>query len=107
MNFQNIDIAKVKQLIQEENALVVDIRDPQSFAAGHIPGAIRVDSTNVDDFIRQADLDRPLVVVCYHGHSSQGAAQYFANMGFDSVYSLIGGMTQWALTEPVEQGETS
>lgn len=105
MSFQNIDLEAAKRLINEEGAVVVDIRDPQSFAAGHIPGAIRVDNRNVADFIREADLDKPLLVVCYHGHSSQGAAQYFSDMGFESVYSLIGGMTQWSLTEAVEQGE--
>jgi len=42
------------------------------------------------------------VVVCYHGHSSQPAAQYFAAQGFEDVYSMDGGFEVWKLNNPVE-----
>lgn len=40
-------------------------------------------------------MDSPLVVVCYHGISSQNAAQYLHEQGFDDVYSLDGGFQAW------------
>src|SRR5690606_30469974 len=59
------------------------------------------------DFIAQADFDQPLIVACYHGISSQGAAAYLAHQGFSQVYSLNGGFEGWRAAFPEEiQQET-
>lgn len=52
--------------LRAQGAVVVDIRDPQAFAAGHITGATHLDNHSVAEFIRNADLDAPTLVVCYH-----------------------------------------
>jgi thiosulfate sulfurtransferase len=85
---------------------VVDIRDPQSFALGHISGSHHLDNHSLADFIAKADLDKPLIVSCYHGNSSQGAAAYLAHQGFAEVYSLDGGFELWRSLYPdqVAQG---
>ncbi|MDE0931482.1 MAG: rhodanese-like domain-containing protein, partial [Halioglobus sp.] len=44
-----------------------------------------------------ADRDQPLLIYCYHGNSSQGAADYFFNQGFEDVYSMDGGYEAWRL----------
>lgn len=79
---------------------IVDIRDPQSYAMGHIPGALRLDNSNVAKFIGETQTDKPVLVVCYHGNSSQGAAQYLAEQGFREVYSLNGGFEFWRVQFP-------
>ena len=81
--------------LRAQGAVVVDIRDPQAFAAGHITGAKHLDNHSVAEFIRNADLDAPTLVVCYHGNSSQSAAAYLAHQGFAEVYSLDGGFELW------------
>ncbi|MDP3815317.1 rhodanese-like domain-containing protein, partial [Pseudomonas sp.] len=53
------------QALRQQGAVVVDIRDPQSFAAGHISGALHLDNHSLHTFISQADLDAPLIVTCY------------------------------------------
>ena len=88
------------QQLRESGAQVVDIRDPQSYAMGHISGSRHIDNYSVADFIRDADMDAPLVVVCYHGNSSQSAAAYFVQQGFSEVYSLDGGFELWRHTYP-------
>ena len=95
------------QALRQQGAVVVDIRDPQSFAAGHISGSKHLDNHSLADFIRNADLDAPTLVVCYHGNSSQGAAAYLISQGFSDVYSLDGGFELWRHTYPadVERGE--
>lgn len=70
---------------------VIDIRDPMSFKAGHIEGALNIDDGNVEEFVKTADKEKPLVVCCYHGNSSQGAAEYMSDQGFKQAYSLDGG----------------
>ncbi|MGL5628515.1 MAG: rhodanese-like domain-containing protein, partial [Plesiomonas shigelloides] len=47
------------------------------------------------------DFAMPVIVMCYHGNSSQGAAQYLVNQGFDEVYSLNGGFEAWRKVAPV------
>ncbi|TBU86259.1 thiosulfate sulfurtransferase GlpE [Phytopseudomonas dryadis] len=90
------------QALRENGAAVVDVRDPQSFAAGHIAGSQHLDNHSLADFIARADLDQPLIVACYHGNSSQGAAAYLVGQGFSEVYSLDGGYELWRATYPQE-----
>lgn len=100
--YKRISVTETVEKIKDKSVAIADIRDPQSFAAGHMPTAKNVNNQNITDFIREADLDAPLIVVCYHGHSSQPAAQYFVNQGFDEVYSMDGGFEVWKLTQEVE-----
>ncbi|HDS1818059.1 TPA: thiosulfate sulfurtransferase GlpE [Pseudomonas putida] len=93
--------------LREQGAVVVDIRDPQAFAAGHISGATHLDNHSVADFIRNADLDAPTLVVCYHGNSSQSAAAYLAGQGFSQVYSVDGGFERWRATYPDQTAQGS
>lgn len=86
---------------------IVDIRDEQSFAAGHIRNAVHLDNTRVANFIQDTDPDAPLIVCCYHGHSSQQASQYFVEQGFDEVYSLDGGFTEWVEKYPEDCEQSS
>lgn len=101
--FKRISIEDTKQLMQDKDVLLADIRDPQSFSAGHMPNAKNINNQNAAEFIEQSDKDKPLVVVCYHGNSSQPAAQYFAGQGFEEVYSMDGGFELWKLNNPVER----
>lgn len=78
-----------------EGAMVVDIRDPHSFAAGAIEGAVHISADNVDAFISQSNRSTPLVVCCYHGNASQSAAAYFSENGFEQACSLDGGYEAW------------
>ena len=95
------------QALRNSGGVFVDIRDAQSYASGHIAGSTHLDNHSLPDFIAAADLDHPLVVTCYHGHSSQSAAAYLINQGFSDVYSLDGGFELWRHTFPqdVEQGD--
>ena len=93
--------------LRNEGGVIVDIRDSHSFAEGHIPGSTHLDNHSLPDFIAAADLDQPLIVSCYHGHSSQSAAAYLAHQGFSDVYSLDGGFEGWRNQFPqdIERGQ--
>lgn len=93
--------------LREQGAVVVDIRDPQTFASAHISHSRHLDNHSLHDFIANADLDAPLVVVCYHGNSSQSAAAYLVSQGFSDVYSLDGGFELWKSTYPAETAQGS
>jgi len=73
----------------------LDIRDPGSFSAGNIENSIHVSNENVQDVAASANKDNPLIIYCYHGNSSQGAADYFSSLGFKQCYSVDGGFEAW------------
>ncbi|EDQ02479.1 thiosulfate sulfurtransferase GlpE [Shewanella benthica] len=95
-NFQHFSVNQLIQLSESHSDIqIVDIRDAASFASGHVQGAINLNNENLASFVAEADMDQPLIVVCYHGISSQGAAEYLVEQGFDDVYSLDGGYQAW------------
>ena len=107
MGFKRIDVDEVRVLLDVEDGLqLVDIRDEQSFVNGHISSALHLDNSGVQAFIENADLDKPLVVYCYHGNMSQSAAAYFVEQGFEEAYSMDGGYSDWELkfTDKTESG---
>ncbi len=101
MEFKRIDIQQARALLDAapENGLqIVDIRDEQSYASGHISSALHLDNSSVQPFIENADTSKPLLVYCYHGNMSQSAAAYFGEQGFEQAYSMDGGFSDWEVS---------
>lgn len=99
--FQHLDTVTLEGWVDEAAPVtLVDIRDPGSFATGHIPGSWHLDNDSVAALMQQASTEQPMVVICYHGHSSMQAAAWLANQGFAEVYSLDGGYSEWQLRFP-------
>ncbi|CAA2929485.1 thiosulfate sulfurtransferase GlpE [Arsenophonus endosymbiont of Bemisia tabaci] len=102
-NFQLITVEQAYKLWQTGDIIIVDIRDPESFHSAHIKGAYHLTNETLNNFIKQKDFDSPVMIMCYHGYSSHGAArstilhaaQYLVNMGFETVYSINGGFKAW------------
>ena len=90
-----IQIFDAKQRFDQKDCLFVDIRDPGSYEAAHVPGAIHLHDGNVQEFIESTDKDRAVIVYCYHGNSSLGAVAYFLENGFKNVASMSGGFEAW------------
>ncbi len=99
--FAHISVDDAHIMLSEGRARLVDIRDPQSFALAHAEGAFHLTNDSLVSFTNEVDYDVPVIVMCYHGISSQGAAQYLVNQGFEEVYSLDGGFEAWRRSQPV------
>lgn len=102
MTFARISVEQAKALIQDRQANVVDVRDRASFESGHISGAQHLDNETIGDYIAKTDHGAPVIVCCYHGNMSQGAADYLNQQGFQEAYSLDGGYAQWKLEGDIE-----
>ena len=99
--FQHMNIQQLSDLMDSDTSVhIVDIRDPQSFAAGHIIHAMALDNDNVQSFISNTPKNEAVVVCCYHGNSSQSAAQFLFEQGFTNAYSLDGGFEMWKINQP-------
>jgi thiosulfate sulfurtransferase len=101
-SFTHLSVSELQSLMIEKQQVIVDIRDQASYLQGHIKGAILLSNDNLADFIREADIDEKVIVCCYHGNSSQQAAQFLVTQDFTQVYSLDGGFSQWQLKYPTE-----
>ncbi|MEZ5503291.1 MAG: thiosulfate sulfurtransferase GlpE [Halioglobus sp.] len=95
MSYKRISIDEAKELIDRGGATVGDVRDADAWRAGRIANAIHVQHESMDEFLSVAEKDKPLILYCYHGNSSQGAANYFFELGFREVYSIDGGYEAW------------
>ncbi|EFB72985.1 Thiosulfate sulfurtransferase glpE [Providencia rustigianii] len=99
-HFETLTPEQAYQHLVDGSAILVDVRDPQSFRAGHATGAYHLTNETLSQFLEKTDYEQTVMVMCYHGHSSQGAAQYLINIGFESVYSINGGFEAWSRTYP-------
>jgi thiosulfate sulfurtransferase len=92
---KTITVAQAKDKIADGDTVFIDIRDPDSYATAHVPGAIQINDTNVEAFVAGSDKSRTHIVYCYHGITSQGGAAFFQENGFQDVYSMEGGFCAW------------
>ena len=95
-SYKCIDVSEAKELIINNKVTIADIRDTGSYQEGNIPDSINLSDQNIEEFMDTADRSTPLLVYCYHGNNSVGAAEYLANNCFTSVFSLDGGYAEFS-----------
>jgi len=86
------------QLINRENALMLDVRETQEYEGGRVPNAVHVPLSQLAT--RGAELkrftSRPVIAYCERGGRSRSAAATLAKLGFTQVYLLRGGLRAWS-----------
>ncbi|MFC0138701.1 thiosulfate sulfurtransferase GlpE [Erwinia mallotivora] len=104
--FECISVEQAQARLADDEAVLVDIRDAQSFGMAHASSAFHLSNDSLGRFISEADPGPPVLVMCYHGNSSKSAAQYLLTQGFEQVYSVDGGFEAWRAQFPqqVESG---
>ena len=96
-SYQQISQDKAMRMMQEESDyLVVDVRRPDEYAEGHIPGAINIPNETIAEEAETAlpDKDQVLLVYCRSGNRSKQASQTLADLGYTNVYEF-GGINTW------------
>ncbi len=102
--FKRIDIDTAKQMIAEGDVQIVDVRQPDEYAQGHVPGAMLIPLNTVMARIDQISADKDVILVCGVGERSAVAAEMAAAMGRTRLYNLEGGTTAWVKQgNPVER----
>ena len=108
-------LAVAHDKVERGGVLVIDVREPHEFAAGHIPGAINIPRGSIDGaadpgFKHRVEAlctarDKELLLYCQSGGRSAMAAATLQEMGFAHVHSLAGGWEVWEGDDlPVEKG---
>ncbi len=78
----------------DEGAVLLDVREPDEWHAGHAPNAVHVPLAALAASIDQLDKEQPVVAVCRVGGRSERAAAVLLQRGYDAV-NLAGGMQAW------------
>ena len=94
--YRTLNITEAKDLIETGKAIVADIRDRESYMQSHIPDAVHLTQENLEEFKKNTALDETVIIYCFHGNNSKGAAQFFTNMGYENVFSLDGGFSEYS-----------
>jgi glyoxylase-like metal-dependent hydrolase (beta-lactamase superfamily II)/rhodanese-related sulfurtransferase len=88
-------------------AVVLDVREPEEYAHGHVPKAISVPQADLASRLNEIPRDRLVLTLCERGIRSYRAAQFLVQMGIDQVASVKGGTSAWrAAGKPLTVGDT-
>ena len=108
LGFQRISPATLVQMINRDNALLIDVSPRAEFESAHIAGAKHLDLARLDP--EQPELARvrelPVVVSCRNGAASRPVCQRLVKAGFTRVHCLEGGVAGWLAAElPLVKGK--
>jgi rhodanese-related sulfurtransferase len=85
--------------------LLLDVREPADFRAGRAPGAVLRPVSTIHLTLDTIPRDRPILVICYEGHTSAAVTGFLLRRGWPDVVSVDGGMNAWQQAGlPMRQG---
>jgi rhodanese-related sulfurtransferase len=94
----SVSAVQATHLINREDALILDVRDPGEFGSGHILGAKNVPLSRIESAgseIAAKRKDKPVIVYCDTGSRSAKAAAALRTQGFSRAVNLSGGLGAW------------
>ena len=96
-HFRSINIDTYREHFQPDDHTLVDVREPEEWVRGHVPGAVHIPMNSIPERFGEIPLDKPVVVVCAHGQRSMMVSQYLLGIGFPEVYNLEEGTHGWMM----------
>ncbi len=91
---QEVDIDQAAAAA-ERNATVLDVREPDEYAEGHIPGAVNIPMGQLTRRLSEIDRDRPVLLVCASGNRSGVMTEVLRAAGFEAS-NVAGGTSAWS-----------
>jgi rhodanese-related sulfurtransferase len=99
VGYQALAPAAADALLQNPpgGLVILDVRTPEEFAAGHIAGAVELDlqGATFESDVAELDPETPYFVYCHTDNRSGQAVAYLQQQGFSSLYELTGGIAAW------------
>ncbi len=94
-----IDPQEIRKLMETKAGTftLVDVRDPEEFAGGHIPGAIHFEGGRVAWEELPFPFDKPLAIQCASGNRSMSAISVLLRRGYHNVIQVEGGINKWQM----------
>ena len=87
-----------------DHGLLVDVREPDEYVAGHVPGAVLIPMGQLANRLGEIDKTSPVYVICASGNRSSAMTDLLRGSGFEAV-SVAGGTGAWERSgRPLEGG---
>lgn len=85
------------EVVTEPGVIVLDVRTPEEFSAGHLANAININLEGSDFTTEVSKLDKnaTVAVYCRSGNRSGVATEQMAGLGFTDMYDMQGGIVEW------------
>lgn len=92
-----LSVTEAVMLMSRKSALVLDVREPDEFAQGHLQGARNVPLSQLSARLKELEKfrDKPVLVVCERGRRANAAAKLLKAQSFTALNVLKGGMQAW------------
>jgi len=103
---KKVDPVEFSEVIAQPGVIILDVRTPEEFNAGHIENAININLEGSDfaSEVSKLDKDATVAVYCRSGNRSGVATEQMAELGFTDMYDMQGGIIDWeAAGGPVVQ----
>ena len=88
-------LEELKQILKDSFMKPLDVRTPEEYNEGHIPGVPLRPMQEVDEWINELDKDKNYILICRSGNRAQKVAEFLYANGFDKVSNFDGGMLIW------------
>ncbi|MFA7399269.1 MAG: rhodanese-like domain-containing protein [Sideroxydans sp.] len=94
---KEVDTHAAMNLINRQNAVVLDVREQTEYDAGHIINSRLISARALKERIGELEKfrERPIVVVCHSGSRATAATALLNREGFTQAHLLVGGVTAW------------
>lgn len=101
----NLTPKMVEELRANDEIVIIDVREPEEFAEGRIPGATLIPLGELAGRADEVPTDKPVVMVCRSGNRSAQAVQILQKAGFTNIHNMTGGMIEWTAAGYVPEAE--
>ena len=97
MHYMDVDPQEFSKLMEQEDAVVIDVRSPMELYDGAIPGHIMINMFDPSfvSKIQALDKDKTYLIYCRSGNRSASACGFMSSQGFSKLYNLEGGIYAW------------
>jgi phage shock protein E len=90
-----VDVAAVNALQSNPDVVILDVREPYEYEAGHIPGVKLIPLGELPSRLAEVPKDRPVIVTCRTGNRSGQATAFLRQQGYTNVHNMSGGFVAW------------
>ena len=91
----DVDVTTVEAIRQNPAVFLLDVREPDEYAAGHIPGITLIPVGDVAARLSELPRDKEIIVTCRTGNRSGSVADLLRDQGFTNVHTMTGGIVAW------------
>ena len=95
--YQNANPAQATQLINHNDAVIIDVREENEYLKGHIVNSVHVPMSYLNERMKELEKfkDKTVIAACRSGQRSAQACATLKKNGFENVYNLTGGVMAW------------